>query len=368
MPAASVAAMVAIIRHDILAALAAEAEGAPGGAVPAGVPVVSILIVSHNTCRMTLEAIASVVSQTRQVPHEIIVVDNASSDGSAAALAALGDSIRLIALDENIGFARGNNLAALEARGSHLLLLNPDTLILDAAIDRLLAFARANPSAGIWGGRTLDGRRQLDPTSVWADMTLWSVLCRATGLSDRFRGSAVLNPEMYGGWQRDSIREVDIVTGCFLLIRHDLWRRLGGFDSAFFMYGEEADLCLRARELGARPLFTPSAVIVHYGGASEPTQVGKVQKLLRAKVTLMRRHWRPWKAELGVRLLALWPWLRASTLRAVAALKPARGHAERAAMWAEVDARRADWIGGYADDGSPARSGAIPVTRPELAA
>ena len=309
-------------------------------------PLLSIIVVSYNTRQMTMACIASVIAETRDAPFELIVVDNASGDGSAAAIAALGARVHLMALNENIGFARANNLAAREARGALLLLLNPDTVVLDGAIDRLASFACANPSVGIWGGRTLFGDRTLDPTSVWARMTPWSLATRALGLDLAWASSWLFNPEGYGGWARDSIRRVDIVTGCFLMIRAELWAQLDGFDRAFFMYGEEADLCLRAAKLGARPLFTPTATIIHYGGASERTQAGKFEKLFRAKVTLMHRHWsRPARA-FGKAMLMAWP---ASRLLAATVL----GRREQAAMWCEVWRRRANWLAGYDEPPSP---------------
>lgn len=334
--------MVRIIRHNILPELAQASEGCGGASGERGSPLLSIIVVSYNTCAMTMACLASVMAETFDASFELIVVDNASIDGSAAAIAALCDQVRLIALTENIGFASANNLAARRARGEFLLLLNPDTVVLDNAIDRLATYATANPAAGIWGGRTLFGDGTLDPTSVWARMTPWSMTTRALGLDRAFPASAFFNPEGYGGWTRDSLRSVDIVTGCFLLIRTELWERLGGFDRAFFMYGEEADLCLRAAKLGARPLFVPTATIIHYGGASERTQAGKVEKLFRAKVTLMRRHWSAPARAFGKAMLAAWPLSRliAATLL---------GRRPQAALWREVWSRRTIWLAGYDD-------------------
>src|SRR5688572_24667662 len=117
-------------------------------------PRVSILVISYNTREMTLDCLRSIAHETRE-PHELIVVDNSSSDGSADAIAAQFPDVRLRRPEKNLGFARANNVASTEARGDYLLLLNPDTVVLDRAIDRLVAFADANPDAGIWGGRTL---------------------------------------------------------------------------------------------------------------------------------------------------------------------------------------------------------------------
>ena len=112
---------------------------------------VSILIVSYNTRGLTRAALDSIAAETKDVSYEIIAVDNASTDGSADMIANHPLKPQLVALRENIGFARANNLAAGLARGRYVLLLNPDTVVLDGAIDRLIAFARAKPRARIWG-------------------------------------------------------------------------------------------------------------------------------------------------------------------------------------------------------------------------
>ena len=120
-------------------------------------PVLSILVVSYNTRDMTLECLRSVIAQTR-TPFELIVLDNASSDGSAEAIAVEFPDITLLAETRNHGFARANNIAAEHAKGEYLLLLNPDTIVLDGALDKLLTFARRAPDARIWGGRTVFAR------------------------------------------------------------------------------------------------------------------------------------------------------------------------------------------------------------------
>ncbi|MCB6179835.1 glycosyltransferase family 2 protein [Rhodobacter sp. Har01] len=302
-------------------------------------PKLSIIVVSYNTCEMTLDCLRSVAAETR-VPHEVIVVDNASADGSAAAIAAAFPGVALMAETVNHGFAKANNLAAVHARGEYLLLLNPDTVVLDGAIDRLVAFAEARPEAMIWGGRTLNADRSLNPTNCWRRMSLWAVVSQALGLSSLFRASPIFNPEAYAGWARDSEREVDIVTGCFLLIRREVWNRLGGFDLSFVMYGEEADLCLRARAIGARPRITPAAEIVHYAGASEKVRADKMVRLLRAKVLLIKRHFPAWQRPLGLAVFRLWPLSRVWGTRLL-------GRRQAAESWAEIWRRRGEWWSGW---------------------
>ncbi|MDX2156405.1 MAG: glycosyltransferase family 2 protein [Hyphomicrobiaceae bacterium] len=310
-------------------------------------PALSIIIVSYNTRAMTLACLDSIAAETRDVDYEVIVVDNASSDGSAEAIGSHPAVTRLIARDDNIGFARANNLAAEHCRGGFILLLNPDTLVLDGAIDRLVAFARRRPEAMIWGGRTLFADGRLNPTSVYARMTLWRVFCRAVGLTGLLKASAVFNGEAIGAWQRDSEREVDIVTGCLLLTTRDLWHRLGGFDPIYFMYGEEVDLCLRARLIGARPAMTAEATIVHYGGASEATREGKMVKLLAAKATLIDRHFPLYQRRVGLALNAAWPLGRWLALAAWSRLTGEGRQAAAAGVWRAVWRRRDEWRHGY---------------------
>jgi GT2 family glycosyltransferase len=303
---------------------------------------VSIIVVSYNTRQVTLDCLASVYRQTRIVPFELLVVDNASTDGSAAAIAEAFPQVKLRAHDRNIGFAAANNLAAREAGGRYLLLLNPDTVVLDGAIDRLVTLADQHPGAGIYGGRTVGSDGRLNPSSCWGRQTPWSEICHGLGLAAAFPRSRCFNPEGMGRWQRDTVREVDIVSGCFLLIRRQIWEQLNGFDESFFMYGEEADLCLRARDLGCRPTIFPQAQIIHYGGLSETSRADKLVRLLRARRQLARRHWQArwarlglWMQEVGVlnRILA-WSLLRYM-------------HVERAEvksrMCQEVWRRRAEW-------------------------
>lgn len=310
---------------------------------------------------MTCACLESIRLETRGLAHEIIVVDNASHDGSAEQIARRFPGVDLITLDDNIGFAGANNLAAKRARGEFILLLNPDTVVLNHAIEKLVRFARCCPDAGIWGGRTVFADGSLNPTSCWRRITLWNQTCRILGLTSVLHQSETFNSECYGDWQRDCVRRVDIVTGCFLLITRRLWTDLGGFDRQFFMYGEEADLCLRAARDGASPLVTPEAVIVHHGGASETVRADKMVRLLSARSLLIKRHYSDRIVRLGLMLNAAWPLTRtvATMVRAAATGDPS--HKSVAADWQAIWARRGEWIGGYID---PSGHAARPATRP----
>ncbi|OSJ19126.1 hypothetical protein BST63_03915 [Bradyrhizobium canariense] len=317
----------------------------------AAAPDISIVIVSYNTRIMTLECIRSVLAQTTAVLYEVIVIDNASTDGSPEAIRANFPQVELITSQENLGFACANNIAAMRARGRRFLLLNPDTLILNHAIDRLHEFADENPRLGIWGGRTVLSDGRLNPGSCWGDATLWSIFCWATGLIYLKRSSAVFNPEGYGSWKRDSIRAVDIVTGCFLLIDRELWEQLDGFDPEFFMYGEEADLCRRARKLGACPTITPAATIIHYGQSSEPDHAEQRIKVLAGRITLLRHHHSAATIVAGRTLYMMLPLLRLLAYGTAGLVSGRNDFREKAQGWRYVWQHRQRWVNGWSNIG-----------------
>ncbi len=306
-------------------------------------PEVTVIMVSYNTCALTLTALETLFANAGDIAMHVTVWDNASADGSAQAIAERFPEVELIRSPDNIGFAAANNRVAERAQTEWLVLLNPDTQTHPGAIARLVAFGKAHPEAGIVGGRTVFPDGSLNIASCWKQMTPWSLFCAATGLARAFPDSAFFNPEAMGGWQRDSVREVDIVVGCFLGIRTQLWRELGGFDERYFMYGEEADLCLRAAASGFRPMITPDAQIMHLVGASTKRREDKMVQLMRAKATLVRDHWHAMLRPLGLALL--WWWI--ANRRLATGLAAFLGQSETAEMWRGVWRKRRDWLRGY---------------------
>jgi hypothetical protein len=143
------------------------------------------------------------------------------------------------------------------------------------------------------------------------------------------------------------VREVDFVTGCFLLIRRELWDRLGGFDERFFMYAEEADLCWRARLIGARPLFTPDATIIHHGGGSETARASKIEKLFAGRATFIDKHWAGPSKAVALRLLELHCLTRAAGYAVLARVSRAEQHRKAASEWKRVWQARRKWRSGY---------------------
>ncbi len=304
---------------------------------------VSVVIVTYRCRDEARECLASLYRATTEASFEVVVLDNASNDGTVEMVAAEFPEVRVVALDENVGFAAGVNRAAEEAAGEFVLLLNPDTVVHPGAIERLVGFARERPQHGIYGGRTLDPDGSVNPGSCWGRPTVWSLTCFATMLSTVFKQSPLFDPESLGRWQRDSVREVDIVTGCLLLAERRVWLELGGFDARFFMYGEDADLALRAARLGYRPIITPDAVITHEIGVSSETRSDKLVLVYQSKAELVRKHFGPVRRPVGLMLL----WVGVGVRALLGGGSQTRG--ARGAAWRDVWRARGQWLAGYRD-------------------
>jgi N-acetylglucosaminyl-diphospho-decaprenol L-rhamnosyltransferase len=318
---------------------------APGGPTvparlgPTGTASVGIIVVSYNTKDKTLACLESIYSQESSCPTHVIVVDNDSQDGSVEAIHRIFPEADVVASGSNLGFARAVNLGVDHSTDDYVLLLNPDAQLLPGSLAALMQFADTHPQYGIYGGRILDQNGVTDPSSCWGAMTLWSLLCFATGISTAFPRSRIFNPESLGAWKRDTVREVAVVTGCLLLVRRSDFLAIGGMDARYFLYSEDAEFCLRAKGLGYRSVIVPEAVILHEGGASSKDNGGsKMCMVMAGKSTMVRAAWPPAKAHTGVQLLKSGVALRAA-LELI--LRRKRG------MWSEVWQRRSEWQEGY---------------------
>lgn len=231
---------------------------------------VSIVIVSFNSMSLLETCLTSIRSQTRQSSYEIIVVDNASSDDTVQMLRQEYPWVILIANGNNRGFAQANNQGFARASGRYFFMLNPDTVIVDGAIDRLVAFMEAHPEVGICGPKNVgrEGQLQLNCDQF---PSVWNSFCSYAGLHSLFRGSPRCSRSQMRFFDYASIRRVDRIMGCSLMIRADLFKLLDGLDDEYFMYFEETDFCYRAGRLGYQVVFVPFAVIIHLGGESSQT-------------------------------------------------------------------------------------------------
>lgn len=314
---------------------------------------VAVIIVTYNSEDEIAACLGAVYSERRRVSMQVIVVDNGSSDSTVEIVRLRFPKVELLQPGFNLGFSKGVNYGARHAAADFVLLLNPDTVVRRHAIDVIVGFARTNPQYGLYGGRTFKPDGSLEPHSCLGLPTLFSTLMFATGLSSFAPGSPLLNPEALGGWKRDTVREVGVISGCFLLVPTAVWQELGGLDESFFMYGEDVDFSIRARALGCRPVICPNAELVHKLGTSSESPTHKMLLLYRGKASLMRRHWHGWRMKTGLFLLAA-----GIGLRALPSFFFRPFHPERS-RWRTVWRHRREWLCGYARTNvnpSPAKS------------
>jgi GT2 family glycosyltransferase len=224
----------------------------------------SIVIICWNDLRVIRDCLRSIYEGTRITDFEIVVSDNGSVDESVEFIRKHYPGVRIVENQQNLGFARGNNAGISASRGEYVLILNPDTIIHEGALDRLVEFADRHPKAGAFGCRVLnsDGTYQV---SARLFPTVWRYWVSALGLS---RLSSYFIYEEYPGWRGDKERSIDWQSGCCVMLRGELLKNLGGFDEQFFYHYEEVDLCRRVWNAGHPILFTPEAMITHLGGQS----------------------------------------------------------------------------------------------------
>jgi GT2 family glycosyltransferase len=272
---------------------------------------IDIVLVTYNSGSWIHRCLSSLPAALDGIHAHTIVVDNASSDGSADLVCRLHPEATLVRNPTNAGFGAAVNRGVAHGRAPWILLLNPDTEARPGSLRALLNFALRHPGHGLYGGRTLTPDGDVEPSSCWGLPTLWSTACFALGLSTVFRRSPLFDPESLGRWQRDSVREVGMVTGCLLLVDRATWHRLDGFDERYFVYGEDADLAARAHALGLRPIITPTAEVVHAIGESSSGAAGSLPLVLAGKVTYLRTHFHGRARSFAVALLRLGVALRA---------------------------------------------------------
>ncbi|GAB4047217.1 hypothetical protein GCM10028775_06140 [Catellatospora paridis] len=297
---------------------------------------VSAVIVSYNTRERTLQCLARLTEQSVAAPFEVVVVDNASSDGSADAIEQAFPGVRVLRLLENVGFGRAVNRAAATISSDFLMLLNPDAETVGPVVDNFVDVATRQPGHGLYVGRSLRSDGSDDGYSIRGLPSLWSLFTAATGIRSLAPSARWANPESLPHLDRSQPHEVPAVSGCILLIDRELFARIDGFDPRYFMYCEDIDLSVRARVAGARPLLVPTVKVLHDVGGSSSSVRQKVM-VMRGKTTFLRHHWPRSAMALGLALM------RVEVLtRAVAG-----GVGLGSADWISVWRSRTTWLGGW---------------------
>lgn len=270
-------------------------------------PDLSIIIVNWNVRDLLRECLRSIDAGLGVLDVEVIVVDSGSADGSVEMVRHEYPRVHLIACEENVGFPRGNNIGLGQAKGQYLLLLNPDTVVLDDALPVLVDFLRANPDVGAVGPKLLnpDGsiqssRRRFPSVLTGFFESTWLERL-APGLLRRYYALDLPDNET---------ADVDWLTGAFLMIPRSVYESVGGMDEGYYMYSEELDWCRRIKATGRRVVYHPTARVIHHvGKSSEQAVTARHINFQRAKLRYYRKY-HGWGVATALRvyLLASYMW------------------------------------------------------------
>jgi len=226
---------------------------------------VSIIIVNWKTKDFVRNCISSIQRETVGIDYEIVVVDNASYDGCDEMLKREFPKATFVQAGANLGFAGANNLGFREAKGAALLFLNPDTIIHDRAITKLLTRLHSLPSAGVVGARLLNTDLSFQTSCIKAYPTIFNQMLVSEALQQRFPMWKIWG--MAAGFRSSPEPAlVEVISGACIMIKRPVFERIGGFSEEYFMYSEDVDLCLTCEQRGLLNYYIPDAIIVHHGG------------------------------------------------------------------------------------------------------
>ncbi len=253
----------------------------------------SVIIVSFNVRTFLERSLGSVQRARGSLKLEIFVVDNASEDGTAEMVRRRFPEAKLIETGENLGFAKANNLALGAAGGRYLMLLNPDTLVSEGALETLVGFLDAHPAAGAAGPKLLNRDGSFQSASKRGLPTPWAAFCKLSGLSALFPRTRFFNRYEMGHLDADESNEVEVLSGAAMIVRREVHEQVGGLDADYFMFGEDIDWSQSIRKAGWKLFYVPASRIVHYKGESTRRSRTYREKYFYAAMRIFaRKHFR----------------------------------------------------------------------------
>ncbi len=265
----------------------------------------SIVIVTLNSGAFLPACLGSIVSRKSSIPLEVIVVDNASTDDTVGYLKKSFPQVRLIVNDENVGFNRANNRGIRESSGDLVLLLNPDTKVEEGALESLAEFLLSENDLAAAGPKILNGDGSLQRTGV-SFPTLWNVLLEAFFLNILFPRSRIFGRHRRLYEHPDAVVEVDYLQGSCLMVKREVFDKVGLLDERFFMYFDELEFCYRCKLLGWKVKYDPAAVVTHYGGGGTAFyDEVRLMHFHRSFLTFLKKHYGPARTFLFRTLLLL---------------------------------------------------------------
>ena len=254
---------------------------------------ISIVIVSWNAKNFLGECLRSLADSPTSYSTEIIVVDNASTDGSPEMVEATFPQVRQIKSNQNLGFAKANNIGIRESRGRYISLINSDAKVLGNCLDPLADYLDRHPDVGNVGPRVLNRDMSLQ-SSCRRFPTVWNNFCEASGLAKVFQRNSFFSGEHMFFFPHDRELDVDVLVGCFWMVRKDSFEDVGLLDEDCFIYAEDVDWCRRCWNAGWRIVFFPGAQAIHYRGgssANDPARFAVEQE--RAVLHYWEKHHGP---------------------------------------------------------------------------
>ncbi len=251
----------------------------------------SIIIVNYNVKEFLQNLIYSIYKAGQKIAYEIIIVDNASDDGSVEFLQEKFPDIKLIVNEKNFGFSKANNAGLSVAKGKYILLLNPDTIVQEDTFERMIDFFEQTPDAGMAGCKILntDGTLQLACRRSFPGP--WTSFCKVTGLSNLFPGSRLFARYNLTYLNENETYEVDAISGSFMMIKKEAYEKVGKLDEQFFMYGEDLDWCYRVQKEGYKVYYVHDTQIIHYKGEStKRSSIDETKVFYNAMHLFVKKH------------------------------------------------------------------------------
>jgi len=247
--------------------------------------IISIIIVNFNAGELIFACIESIINNNTLKEYEIIVVDNDSTDHSVQIIKENFPEVKVIETGKNLGFSAGNNIGFKAATGDYILVLNPDTLVINNAIEKCVTYLKSHPEVGMLGCKVLSetGERQ---STLMKFLRLQDILINIFIPYKWICNNQWLGKRHYEDLDHNHSYDVEVIVGCFMMLPRTLLNQVGGFDEDFFMYVEEVEWCWRVYQTGKKIRYYPDSQIIHYGGGCS-SSLSHRKTLLMAKGTLM---------------------------------------------------------------------------------
>ena len=267
----------------------------------------SVIIVNYKVKHYLEQCLRSVAEASRGIAVEVIVVDNASGDGSVEYLRERFPDVTIIASEENLGFARANNLAIRNSHGQYVLLLNPDTIVAEETFSDFITFMDSTPDAGGCGAYMLHTDGSFAPESRRGLPTPFVAFCKMSGLASLFPKSRTFGRYYMRYLNENEVNRIEIMSGAFMFLRRDALDKAGLLDEDFFMYGEDIDLSYRILKAGYNNYFLPSRILHYKGESTVKSSYRYVHTFYRAMELFFNKHYAHYSILLSLPIkLAIW--------------------------------------------------------------